>query len=154
MCLPLNRLICHWIVTKIRLKTTFSVTIQWPFSHLLVTIQSIERWNFILWFMLGENLSLIFNANRHIRRFIVFLIPVVHSFILFRKMYGHKNFILFYILKWSDSSIFAKITKRKKPVIFFHKASLKRILFFSKTMQQTTIKQSCLIFPKRGLSRQ
>ena len=37
-----------------RLKSTFPVTIQAPFSHHSVTIQSTERWDFILWISLLE----------------------------------------------------------------------------------------------------
>ena len=48
MCLPFSRLNGNWMETEMRLKSTFPVTIQWPFSHHSVTIQSTERWDFIL----------------------------------------------------------------------------------------------------------
>ena len=49
MCLPFSRLNGDWMVTKMRLEYTYPVTIQPPFNHHLVTIQSTERWDFILW---------------------------------------------------------------------------------------------------------
>ena len=49
MCLPFSRLNGDWMVTEMRLKSTFPVTIQSPFSHHSVTIQSTERLHFILW---------------------------------------------------------------------------------------------------------
>ena len=51
MCLPLSRLNGHWMVNEIRLKTTFPFIIHSPFSHHSITIQSIERWDFILWLL-------------------------------------------------------------------------------------------------------
>ena len=48
MCLPFSRLNSNWMMTEMRLKSTFPVTIQSPFSHHSVTIQSTERWDFIL----------------------------------------------------------------------------------------------------------
>ena len=47
MCLPFSRLNGNWMVTEMRLYSTFPVTIQSPFSHHSVTIQSTERY-FIL----------------------------------------------------------------------------------------------------------
>ena len=44
-----SRLNCHWMMTEMRLKSTFPVTIQSPFSHHSVTIQLTEKWDFILW---------------------------------------------------------------------------------------------------------
>ena len=49
MCLPFSRLNGNWMVTEMQLKSTFPVIIQSPFSHHSVTIQSTERWDFILW---------------------------------------------------------------------------------------------------------
>ena len=48
-CLPFRRLNGHWMVTEMRLKSTFPVTINSPFSHHSVYIQSKEMWVFILW---------------------------------------------------------------------------------------------------------
>ena len=57
MCLPFSQLNGDWMVAEMRLTSTFPVTIQSPFSHNSVTIQSKERWDFILWFSFKRMLS-------------------------------------------------------------------------------------------------
>ena len=47
MCLPFSRLHGHWMVTEMRLKSTFPIIIHQPFSRLKGEISSFEtqRWN-------------------------------------------------------------------------------------------------------------
>ena len=49
MCMPFSRLNGNVMVTEMPLKSIFPVIIQSPFSHHSFTIQSTERWDFILW---------------------------------------------------------------------------------------------------------
>ena len=59
MCLPFSRRNGHWMVAEMRLKSTFPVTIQSTFRHHSVTIQSTERWDFILWMFVRKVKSFI-----------------------------------------------------------------------------------------------
>ena len=67
MCLPFSRLNGNWMVTEMRLKSFFPLTIQWRFRLHSVTIQSTERWDFILWLFgisLGSPSPIIWRRHR------------------------------------------------------------------------------------------
>ena len=69
MYLPFSRLNGDWMVAEMRLKSTFPVSIQSPFSHHSVTVQSTERCDFILWmskifcFFWGHLISTVEHTN-------------------------------------------------------------------------------------------
>ena len=84
---------CHsvdWMVTEMRLKSTFPVIIQSPFSHHSVTIQSTERWDFTLC------------APYSNLRFICSQSPQTVSFPSFSKMFGPQYFTLKALSKSSE----------------------------------------------------
>ena len=87
MCLPFIRLNDHWMVTEMRHKFTFPVTIQSPFSNHSVIIQSTERWDLTVSF--SSSISLI--EKKNISRYLEnILIPSMH---MFRDIQCHEYFV-------------------------------------------------------------